>query len=126
MTVWTGSKAPSVKATSSRAIMQTGPVLMGLPWHAAMSTPGVGGFVDADPDWASSPIEGGHEVCVIALEDVAFTDGALDPDHTVIRFRNSWGTGFGDHGDGRLFLRTYLALREEIDLIQPRKDGVVL
>jgi len=107
-------------------LLQTGPVLMGLPWHAAMSTPGADGFVDADPDWASSPVEGGHEVCVTALEDVAFTDGALDPAHTVLRFRNSWSSTWGDHGDGRLTLSTYLALRSEVDIIQPRKDGVVL
>ncbi|MFE1515774.1 hypothetical protein ACFW9I_02895 [[Kitasatospora] papulosa] len=108
-------------------LLQTGPVLMGMPWHSAFTqTTDPQGFVDADSDWASSPVEGGHEVCVIALEDVAFTDGALDPDHTVLRFRNSWGTGFGEHGDGRLFLRTYLALREEIDVVQPRRDGVIL
>jgi len=108
-------------------LLQTGPVLMGLPWRAAFTqTADSQGFVDADPDWASSPVEGGHEVCVIALEDVAFTDGALDPDHTVIRFRNSWSSTWGDHGDGRLHLSTYLALREETDLIQPRRDGVVL
>ena len=107
-------------------LLQTGPVLMGMPWRSAMSEPGPDGFIDADPGWADSPLEGGHEVCLIALEDVAFIDDHLDYDHTVLRFRNSHGASWGDHGDGRLRLSTYLALREEIDLIQPRKDGVVL
>ncbi|MER5277821.1 hypothetical protein ABT025_18960 [Streptomyces sp. NPDC002809] len=104
-------------------LLQTGPVLMGMPWYAAFSSPGVAGFIDSDPDWADSPLEGGHEVCVTALEDVALVDGALDPTRTVLRFRQSWGSAWGDHGDGRLYLSTYLALREQIDIVQPRRDG---
>ncbi|MEU5660065.1 hypothetical protein ABZ802_31280 [Streptomyces sp. NPDC047737] len=107
-------------------LLQTGPVLMGMPWHAAMSDPGPDGFVDADPSWADSPLEGGHEVCITALDDIAIEDGAIDADHTVLRFRQSWGPSWGDHGDGRLRLSTYLALRDQIDLIQPRRDGVTL
>lgn len=104
-------------------LLQTGPALMGLPWHAAFSDSDQHGFVDADPAWAQSPLEGGHEVCLTALEDVALVDGTLDPDHTVLRFRQSWGSAWGDHGDGRLTLRTYLALRDDIDVIQPRIDS---
>ncbi|MFD9721024.1 hypothetical protein [Streptomyces sp. NPDC059076] len=106
------------------ALLQTGPVLMGLPWHAAFSAPGPDGFIDADPTWAESPLEGGHEVCVTALEAVAQHDGHLMPEHTVIRFRNSHGASWGDHGEGRMGLSTYLALHAGIDIIQPRKDGV--
>lgn len=104
-------------------LLQSGPVLMGMPWCAAFSDPRVAGFIDADPAWADSPLEGGHEVCVTALEDVAFLDGSLDPDHTVLRFRNSWSGAWGDHGDGRLYLRTVLTLLDQIDLIQPRLDS---
>ncbi|MEV6165807.1 hypothetical protein AB0L71_28610 [Streptomyces sp. NPDC052052] len=107
-------------------LLQSGPVLMGMPWFSGFSDPGPDGFIDADPDWATSPIEGGHEVCLTALDDVAVQDGALIPDHTVLRFRQSWGASWGDHGDGRLRLSTYLALRDQIDLIQPRRDGVLL
>ncbi|MEU1327261.1 hypothetical protein [Streptomyces microflavus] len=108
-------------------LLQTGPVLLGLPWCAAFTdTTDRHGFVDADPGWATSPLEGGHEVCVTALEDVAQVDGQLDPDHTVLRFRNSYGPSWGDHGDGRLRLSTYLAIRAQADVIQPRRDGVLL
>lgn len=102
-------------------LLQTGPVLMGLPWKSAFNEPDRDGFIDAG-DWAFSPVEGGHEVCVTALEAVATADGELLPEHSVLRFRNSWGSGWADHGDGRLFLTTYLELRDEIDLIQPRLD----
>jgi hypothetical protein len=104
------------------ALLQTGPVLMGMPWLAAFSDPGDAGFIDADPHWADSPLEGGHEVCITALEAVALHDGQLLPDHTVLRFRNSWGTAWADRGEGRLFLSTYLALRDQIDLVQPRLE----
>ncbi|TXS39699.1 hypothetical protein [Streptomyces sp. t39] len=107
-------------------LLQTGPVLLGMPWHAAFSDPDSDGFVDHDPTWADSPLEGGHEVCVIALESVATVDGTLDLDHTYLRFRNSWSGTWGDHGDGRLRLSTYQALRAQSDVIQPRHDGVTL
>ncbi|MEV4975504.1 hypothetical protein [Streptomyces scopuliridis] len=106
-------------------LLQTGPVLMGMPWRSAFSQAGTDGFVDSDPNWASSPLEGGHEVCVTALESVALDNGALLPDYTVIRFRNSWG-GWGDHGDGRMRLSTYQTLRDQITICQPRRDGVIL
>ncbi|MFG3244195.1 hypothetical protein [Streptomyces sp. NPDC048157] len=105
-------------------LLQAGPVLMGMSWYAAFSEPDSNGFVDAEPNWASSPLEGGHEVCVTALETVALRDGELLPDQTVIRFRNSWSASWADHGDGRLTLATYLAMRDQVDIIQPRLDGV--
>lgn len=105
------------------ALLQTGPVLMGLPWRSAFTqTDDRDGFVDADPNWADSPLEGGHEVCVIALDAVAFEFGRLLPEHTVLRFRNSWSSTWADRGDGRMRLSTYLALRDQIDLVQPRLE----
>lgn len=107
-------------------LLQTGPVLMGLPWLAAFGGAGPDGFIDADPNWATSPVEGGHEVCVTALETVGIDDGTLLPDQTVIRFRNSWTSSWADNGEGRLRLSTYQALQDQIDVIQPRIDGASL
>lgn len=103
-------------------LLQTGPVLMGMSWHTAFSEPDTEGFIDSG-DWQASPLEGGHEVCVTALEAIAIEDGRLLPEHTVLRFRQSWGSAWGEHGDGRMFLTTYLALRDQVDLIQPRLDS---
>ncbi|MER8003015.1 hypothetical protein [Streptomyces sp. NPDC095613] len=105
------------------ALLQTGPVLMGMPWLSAFTQAGPDGFIEADPNWATSPLEGGHEVCVTALETVAIDNGTLLPAATVLRFRNSWSASWGDHGEGRLRLSTYLALRDQIDIVQPRLDG---
>ena len=105
-------------------LLQTGPALMGLPWFSAFSeTADPHGRVDADPAWADSPLEGGHEVCVTALEDVAYIDGVLDPDRTVLRFVNSWSSSWADYGSGRLTLRTVRTLLDQIDIVQPRRDG---
>jgi hypothetical protein len=104
-------------------LLQTGPVLMGMPWYEAFSqTSDRDGFIDATPGWLGSPLEGGHEVCITALEAVATEDGQLLPEHTVLRFQNSWGSTWADRGSGRLRMTTYLALRPEIDLCQPRLD----
>ena len=103
--------------------LQQGPVLMGMPWLNAFFEPDQHGFIDHDPKWADSGTAGGHEVCITALEDVALDEpGHLIPEHTVSRFRNSWGPNWADHGDGRLYLTTYLALRPEVDLCQPRLE----
>lgn len=105
------------------ALLQTGPVLMGMSWHSAFSDPGPGGFIDADPMWASSPLEGGHEVCITALEDVVHDDaGELDYTRTVLRARNSWSRSWGDDGEFRFSLALYQALRSSVDLVQPRLE----
>ncbi|WP_289479189.1 hypothetical protein, partial [Klebsiella pneumoniae] len=70
-------------ATSAEELcrdIQTGPVLMGLPWLSAFFEPDRHGFVDHDPKWANSGTAGGHEVCITALEDVALDEhGRLIP-----------------------------------------------
>ncbi|MFD4795894.1 hypothetical protein [Streptomyces anulatus] len=104
-------------------LLQTGPVLMGMSWHESFSAPNNHGFIDSDSSWVDSELEGGHEICVTALEEVAHVDGVLNLERTVLRFRQSWGPSWGDHGEGRMRLSTYEAMRPDIDVIQPRKDG---
>ena len=107
------------------ALLQTGPVLMGMPWREAFFSPvGTSALLDDIPDWESSPLAGGHEVCITALEDVAFdTAGGLDYARTILRIRNSWSPSWGDQGHFRVSLALYQALRSEIDLVQPRLDS---
>jgi hypothetical protein len=107
-------------ATAVASLLQTGPVLLGTPWPKAWFEPDRYGFVDGG-DWASSPVAGGHEICVIALEQVVQDHaGRVEPESTVIRFRNSWSTSWGDQGDGLMTLATYQLLRRYIDALQLR------
>ncbi|MFG2276777.1 hypothetical protein ACGFNY_44340 [Streptomyces chartreusis] len=103
--------------------LQTGPVLMGLPWYSSFSEPGPYGFVDADPTWHTSPLEGGHEVCLTALEQVDLNPDGTVADSTVLRFVNSWSASWGELGSGRLTVGTYRTLRSQIDVTQPRLDS---
>ncbi|MFM9780481.1 hypothetical protein [Streptomyces scabiei] len=106
-------------------LLQTGPVLMGMPWHAAFSEPDPNGFIDTADGWDKSPVEGGHEVCITALETVATHDGGgLSYVDTILRARNSWSSSWGDHGEFRFSLALYQALRPEIDLVHPRLDTI--
>jgi len=107
-------------------LLQTGPVLMGLPWHDAFFTPPEGeALLDEILNWQASPVVGGHEVCITALETVALdeTNGGLFYDHTVLRVQNSWSSSWGDAGSFRMSLALYQALRSEIDLVQPRLES---
>lgn len=105
-------------------LLQTGPVLAGLPWYSAWFSPvGPAALLDDVPGWQDSPVAGGHEVCITALEDVALTaDGGLDYDRTILRLRNSWSSAWGDAGHFRMSLALYRSIRSEVDLVQPRLD----
>lgn len=105
------------------ALLQVGPALMGLVWLDAFFSPGPDGFIDADPNWAASTVAGGHEVCLTAIEDVAFNTNGTLADSTVLRFQNSWGSNWGSAGSGRLTVGTYRVLRDQVDIIQPRLDA---
>ena len=83
-------------------LLQTGPVLQGMPWHEAFFTPDRKGFIDSDPRWSSSGIAGGHEVEAVGVEL-----DTRDAFNSVITYVNSWGTGWGDSGRFRMRLRTY-------------------
>jgi hypothetical protein len=105
-------------------LLQTGPVLMGMPWHEAFFEPPASALLDDIRGWEHSPLAGGHEVAVIALDKVTIgRTGVLDLRNTLLRIRNSWSASWGDGGDFRMSLAVYQALRDQIDLIQPRIEG---
>jgi hypothetical protein len=93
-------------------LLQTGPVLQGMPWYNAFFQPDRNGFIDAKSSWRSSGIAGGHEVEAVAVEL-----NTTDLYQSVITFANSWGTGWGDAGYFRMRLRTYEQL-SGVDLKQ--------
>jgi hypothetical protein len=103
--------------------LQKGPVLIGMPWYAAWFDLGPSALLDDIPDWDTSPLAGGHELCITALESVRQTaSGRIDYRNTVIRLRNHWGPSWGDGGSFRMSLDIYRTLRAQIDVNQPRLD----
>ncbi|MDX3527129.1 hypothetical protein P1P75_11915 [Streptomyces sp. ID05-39B] len=106
------------------ALLQTGPVLAGLPWHDAwFDPPGLHALLDDSPRWQTSPVVGGHEVCITALETVVtLPDGGLDYARTILRAQNSWSRAYGDHGSFRFSLALYQAVRSQTDLVAPRLE----
>ncbi|MFE2578854.1 hypothetical protein [Streptomyces sp. NPDC059378] len=111
----------ATSATAVASLLQTGGLLLGVPWFKAWFEPDPSGFIDG-ADWESSPLVGGHEIFVIGLEQVVQDHACrVEPHSTVIRFRNSWSRSWGDDGDGLMTLATYQRLRRYIDAIQLRK-----
>lgn len=99
-----------------------GPFLMGTVWYQAWFEPVTkSALLDDIKNWEKSPVAGGHELCVTALEDVVFdSSGSLDLQRTVIRLRNHWTRSWGDEGECRMSLALYQKVRQSVDLIQPR------
>jgi hypothetical protein len=105
------------------SLLQTGPVLIGVPWFQAWFTPDADGFIDSGK-WAISKLAGGHEILAVGVDEVAQdAAGHVIPERTVIRLRNSWSTRWGLAGEFRLRLSTYVALRSHIDAIQLRAEA---
>lgn len=111
-----GSYRWAFSAHGVASLLQSGGVMLGVPWYEAWFDPDSDGFVDQD-GWQDSGVVGGHEIYVAELE--SWND--RDPGQSVIRFVNSWDSSWGDAGSGRLRLSTYDALRWQIDAKQPRR-----
>lgn len=111
-------------AASIVSALQDHVLITGQPWLAAWTNPGPDGVIDGDGTPASlsaaldaGGVAGGHETCWLGVESLALdADGEVDPAHTIIRFRNSWGPGWGPlQGDGLAHLSTFIYLSKWCD-----------
>jgi hypothetical protein len=93
-------------------LLQSGPVLVGMPWYNAFFEPDPSGYIDAKSNWSGSGIAGGHELNFRELKL-----DAKDVYNSTLTFDNSWATSWGVSGQGRMRLRTYEAL-SGVDLKQ--------
>jgi Papain family cysteine protease len=80
------------------AALQLGPVLVGTVWRRDMFWPDERGLVRATGD-----IVGGHEYLLVEYDAQA----------QEVCFANSWGTGWGQHGYGRMTTGTLMLLLAE-------------
>lgn len=104
------------------SLMQDGLVLTGSPWFYAWEEPDAQGFIDGDgtPEALSTAIKsgvaGGHETSLVAIETLVLTGtGKVDPSRTILRSRNHWTPGWGDHGCFRTHLSTWVMLGGQCD-----------
>ena len=104
------------------SLLQQGPLIVGQPYLCAWEDPGSDHFIDGDGSLTtleydiSGGVAGGHETCLYAIEEIGYDEqGALDPFATVLRFRNSWGSGWADSGSALVHLSTFAALGNYCD-----------
>jgi hypothetical protein len=112
-------------AASILSLLQTGPLIVGQPWLNDWMNPDGTGFIDGDGSAdalqaaVQSGVAGGHETCWYAIDAIGYDlAGGIDPEKTVIRFRNSWSASWGDGGSGRAHLSTFIALGSYCDFRQ--------
>jgi hypothetical protein len=104
------------------SLLQDGPILTGSPFLNAWEDPDVGGFIDGDGSYEvflqqiNGGVAGGHETVITAVEKLVLTvTGKVDADKTILRHRNSWSASWGDHGDFRSHLSTWVTLGSYCD-----------
>ena len=89
--------------------MQTASIIaliIGLCWWSA------GGISAA----IKSGVAGGHETYWWGVDTLALTStGQVDPTKTVIVGRNSWSSSWGDAGNYRAHLSTFMAIANHCD-----------
>jgi hypothetical protein len=90
-----------------RSGLQTGPLLLGIPWYYSMETPEADGQIPLDP---ASGVAGGHEVLI----------DEYDAERDRFWIANSWGAGWGVGGRG------YLTASDLQQLLAQQGDVVAL
>jgi hypothetical protein len=74
------------------AVLNLGPVVIGIPWYEDMYTTRPSGLVKV-----GGPVVGGHCITLTGYHPAMILDGKVRP---VFRWRNSWGLGYGIKGSG--------------------------
>jgi hypothetical protein len=82
----------------AQAVLQVGPVIIGIPWLSGMYTTGPGGLVQVTGD---NPDGAGHCLAVVGIR-MRGPQGQPGP---FFVWQNSWGTGYGDGGLGYIHHR---------------------
>lgn len=107
------------------SLMQSGGLLAGIPYLNDWMQPDSSGFVDGDGSaqnleaQIADGVAGGHEIYLSAIEALRLSEtGAVEPQDTVIRFRNSWDSSWGDNGSARFHLSTLVYLGSQCDFRQ--------
>lgn len=106
------------------SLLQTGTVIIGMPWFSAAMQPDQNGFIDGDGSkeaveaLVQSGVAGGHETHVYAMPQVGLVSGHFVPSKTVFRVRNSWDAQWGQDGDYLVHGSTIDALAGYADLKQ--------
>jgi hypothetical protein len=86
----------------AQAVLQVGPVIVGVPWLAGMYDTGPGGLVEL----SGADTGAGHCLAVVGLK-VRGPQGQLGP---YFVWQNSWGPGYGDRGLGYIHHRDLATL----------------
>lgn len=107
------------------SLLQTGGLATGQPFLKAWMEPNALGFIDGNGSTETlkkqiaGGVAGGHETYLCEIVDLQLTEtGAVVPEKTIIRFRNSWTVSWGDQGDYLAHLSTYVALGSACDFRQ--------
>src|SRR5487761_1281156 len=107
------------------SLLQGGTVIQGTPFFNAWMEPDTNAFVDGDGSQEAldqairSGVAGGHETCISAVEKLVLTGtGAVVPEKSTVRVRNSWSASWGDTGSFRLHLSTLQMLGSNCDFKQ--------
>lgn len=109
-------------AQNIASLLQQGSILMGTPWLNAWMEPGALGMIDGNG--SSSVLEaqikqgvaGGHETLMWEIEKLVLSaTGQVEPEKTILVHRNSWTKSFGDEGNYRSHLSTWVTLGQYSD-----------
>lgn len=82
------------------AVITTGPAVIGVPWYEGMYETRDSGLVEV-----SGPVVGGHCIYIYGYHPAMRIRGEdWNARYEVFRWRNSWGTAYGNNGSGLIRL----------------------